>query len=86
VCSAIRLMGMAAAVGTVLLLSQAAPVAAAPRRPAVLFAGVAPSRVRTWDDWLASGYEVDARRTTGRAGEAAVTGGLGSRNGSHAPR
>lgn len=34
---------------------QAAP------RPAVLFVGVDPTGVRTWDDWLASGYEIDAR-------------------------
>ncbi len=34
---------------------------AADVRPAVLFAGVDPTQVRTWDDWLASGYEVDAR-------------------------
>jgi len=61
VCGAIRWIGMAAAVGTTLLLWPAASLAAAPRRPAVLFAGVDPSRVRTWDDWLASGYEIDAR-------------------------
>ena len=60
-CGTIRLIGTAAAVGTTLLLSQAASVAAVPRRPAVLFAGVNPSEVRTWDDWLASGYEIDTR-------------------------
>ena len=39
----------------------APPAAAADKRPAVLFVGVGPDAVRTWDDWLASGFEVDAR-------------------------
>lgn len=43
----------------VVLIATAAP--AADPRPAVLFVGVDPTGVRTWDDWLASGYEVDAR-------------------------
>ena len=60
-CGTIRLIGTVAVVGTTLLLSPAAPVAAVPRRPAVLFAGVDPSEVRTWNDWPDSGYEINAQ-------------------------
>lgn len=52
------------ALGTSTLLSLGArwtAVFAADQRPAVLFAGVDPTKVRTWDDWLESGYEIDAR-------------------------
>ncbi len=39
----------------------AAPARAEAGRPAVLFVHVDPTQVRTWDDWLASGFEIDAR-------------------------
>jgi hypothetical protein len=47
---------MLLAVGGLRTVAQAAEA-----RPAVLFVGVDLTSVRTWDDWLASGYELDAR-------------------------
>ncbi len=57
-----RLLTLAVTLGLALSLGGfPSPALAADQRPAVLFVGVDATGVRTWDDWLASGYEVDAR-------------------------
>ncbi|HEY3417036.1 MAG TPA: hypothetical protein VGM23_09155, partial [Armatimonadota bacterium] len=47
--------------GVFLLLAICMTAWAAEKRPAVLFVNVVPTQLRTWEDWLASGFEVDAR-------------------------